>query len=223
MLYSYEGDDPGRLIAATGPGGAQYAYGADGAVTQSGALHHFGTLADATPRDVTLAAGAADGSTLAIRASELASANGRVLLRVAVDGPVPAGLTLSGMDPLQTERSGGVTTALFAVETSGLFSLQMTAGGAGDYRVAITAAGDLDGDGAVNGVDLGSQDAAPTDINGDCAANAADRALLLQNFGLLPNAAPIITPLAQKTYADLALEIPLADMSRDAEGYPIFY
>ncbi len=223
MLYAYEAGAAGRLIAATGTGGAQYSYAADGSVSTTAASHHFGTLAEAAPRSIALAAGAVDGSTLAVRASELASANGRIILRVEIDGPAPAALRLSGIDPLTTERVGTATVALFAVETSGLHSLQLTGGDAGTYRIAITAAGDLDGDGAVNGTDLGAQDASPTDINGDGKADAADRALLLQNFGLLPNAAPVLTPQAQKTYSDLAIEIPLVEMASDAEGDPIFF
>ncbi|MDX1785187.1 MAG: hypothetical protein R3210_03590, partial [Roseovarius sp.] len=223
MLYAYEAGAGGRLIAATGPEGAHYRYDADGSVTVSTAMHHFGTLAEAAPRSVVLSAGESDGSTLAIRTSELESASGRILLRVAIDGPAPAGLTLSGMEPESVERSGGTTVALFAVEASGLFGLELTGGAAGTYRIAISAAGDLNGDGAVNGTDLGAQDTAPTDINGDGVADAADRALLLQNFGLLPNSAPVLTPQAQKTYTDLAIDIPLAQMAEDAEGDPIFY
>ncbi|WP_415233615.1 putative Ig domain-containing protein, partial [Pseudorhodobacter sp.] len=223
VLYGYEGTGAGRLIAATGPDAASYAYNSDGSMQTSAGGHHFGVLATAAPFDATLPANGSATATLSIRDSELATVGGRILLRVQADGPGAATLRLNGQEPLSIHQIGGQSVVIFAVDSAGLQVVTMAAAVAGDYRLQVTAAGDLTADGSVNGADLAGFELVAVDINGDGAANARDHALMMQNFGLLANSAPVITPQARKTYADLAIRIDLGTMTADAEGDAIFY
>ncbi|MDN5786793.1 putative Ig domain-containing protein, partial [Pseudorhodobacter sp.] len=223
VLYGYEATAAGRLLAVTGPNAASYSYRADGTVQTVAGGHHFGVLAGATAFDTSLVANGSATATIYLRDSEIATAGGRVLLRVEATGPGAATLRLNGQEPLSVSQTTGRSVAIFAVETAGLHVVTMAAAIAGGYRLQVAAAGDVNSDGTVDGTDLAAFDLTASDINGDGVANARDRALLMQNFGLLANSAPVITPQTRKTYADLAIRIDLGTMAADAEGDAIFF
>lgn len=221
--FAYEAESAGRLLAISGRDALTVGYAADGTAETGSVAAHFTSIIDADiPAALTATPEAEQAVTLTLRDSELASASGQILLMAEVSGTVdPASMMLNGRTPVGLAQSGGVTRAVFLVETAGL--QRLTLSGDGVLGVSFRAAGDLDGDGAVGSTDLAMFDATAVDIDGDSDADARDRALLLANFGLMPNTAPTITLGDQKTYEDLTVEIPLLDAATDAEGDPIFF
>nr|WP_322865701.1 CARDB domain-containing protein [Aquicoccus sp. G2-2]MEA1112959.1 CARDB domain-containing protein [Aquicoccus sp. G2-2] len=235
LLY----DDFGRLSFVGGPGQAVpdlYGYDENGlsiaegrlaGVWQEGASgplnHSFGGIVENSDWSVTLGAGQSRTASFMLRESELESAGGRVLISVRMSAP-GGNLRLDGEAPVSLKTgSDGAQTAIFAVQSAGLHLLVLEADSAVTLNLNLTATGDLDGDGDVSSADRAAYEAAARDIDGDGAINATDRALLLQNYGLRANRAPVLTPVAQKTYADLAIAVSLAEMAGDPEGDPVFF
>lgn len=100
---------------------------------------------------------------------------------------------------------------------------------AGGYRVRLTVAGDVDGNGTVDGVDgqlltaaLGSQTGGATynsaaDLNRDGRVDGADMQLQAGNFGFAANRAPVLTTRNILTHVDLPLVAGLDQLVSDPE------
>ncbi len=149
----------------------------------------------------TLPAGGTQDYSFSLSDAEVESTNaGAVILRVVVTSSAftPATPNVAGLQPVAQYVSGGQTIALFEISQGGTYLLGIraaTGGGQGTYKVSVDVAGDLNGDGLVNGVDsqllaaaFGSSAGSPSysfaaDLDGNGVINAADRELLDFNYG----------------------------------------
>ncbi|MCB1493932.1 MAG: Ig-like domain-containing protein, partial [Rhodobiaceae bacterium] len=223
--YGY--DKQGRLQLLSGKETGLVDWSDENAAVLSGDVISLGTLQTAAAAGVQQATpgqGQSAFASISVRDSELASGAGHIIVGLRLSGPVDtAGLKLDGFPPLALATDGGEITALFLVERSGLLALEIPANADGPIDFAVFSAGDLDEDGEIGSLDLGQFDATPVDIDGDGDADNSDRAILLQNYGLLLNNPPSLTVDVEKTYQDLNLSIDLMSMAGDAEGDPIFF
>ncbi|TVS20372.1 MAG: hypothetical protein EA424_04310, partial [Planctomycetaceae bacterium] len=179
-----------------------------------------------------------DWYTFSIRGSEIRSTQqGIVLLGVVVDAPGGGTFTpeIAGLTPVSLHTEGGRTVALFAVTEPGLKLLQIRGTEPGSYSLELFIAGDVDGDGLVDGVDSALQTAAlgsvlgesayliGADANRDGVINAADVQLLGGNFGFVANRPPSVLGASFRTYEDLEITIPLDDLAFDPEDDPLYF
>src|SRR5690606_5154696 len=246
----YEYDDAGRLTAvrdlATGAGvrygyvdgrlaieipsdgeGRRIDYAADGSVTTSVVRDDLGSAAAFTgkPFAGTLpAAGGSDSYAFTVRASEIAGMeSGALILRVATTGDaIPE---IAGLTAIASSVSGGQRVTLFALREAGLHELIVT--GAGAYGVEMRIAGDINGDGKVDGVDSAAVIAAlaGADVDGDGVVDATDTQLVAANYGFRANQAPVIADAidAVKTHVDLSAWIDLGKVATDPDGDRLYY
>ena len=203
--YGY--DKQGRLQLLSGKETGLVDWSDENAAVLSGDVISLGTLQTAAAAGVQQATpgqGQSAFASISVRDSELASGAGHIIVGLRLSGPVDtAGLKLDGFPPLALATDGGEITALFLVERSGLLALEIPANADGPIDFAVFSAGDLDEDGEIGSLDLGQFDATPVDIDGDGDADNSDRAILLQNYGLLLNNPPSLTVDVEKTYQDL--------------------
>ncbi|OYU20118.1 MAG: hypothetical protein CFE34_01980, partial [Rhodobacteraceae bacterium PARR1] len=152
------------------------------------------------------------------------AAGGRLILRVATDaaGAVPV---ITGAQLLSQRSGPGGNVALYSFTTGGLHRLDI--GGTGAFTLTLGLGGDLNADGAVDGLDsdLLRLAGAGTDIDGNGAVNAQDRQVLNVNFGIRRNAAPTVAANLPVlfTHVDLAQLVTLSDVARDPDGDPVFF
>jgi YD repeat-containing protein len=246
--YGYDPAVPHRLTAAvdaTGTGTAVvYASGAIPTTApiagNLGAAVSF--LGQAFPG--TLAAGAADRYAFSIRASEVASTpHGELFVRVVVLGDAggvqPAVPEIAGLTPRSTFAAAGRAEALFAVTREGLYAVTVgsIAGTSGGYTLQVQIAGDINGDGTVDGLDTGLMAAAQgsregdagyllaADLDGNGVIESADSLILARNYGFRANAAPQANPDLEPvlTHVDLGVRIPLDSALIDLDGDSIVF
>src|SRR5262249_48631216 len=142
---------------------------------------------------------------------ELAStATGHVFLRVEVHGTdgtfLPALPVIAGLTPLETHTGNGRANALFEVDGQGLLLLEVSGANAttaGSFELTLNVAGDINGDGKVDGVDSGlladafgtaagdAQYNAAADLDGDGRVDLTDRLLLAADFGFVAHQAQV--------------------------------
>ncbi|KPJ75957.1 MAG: hypothetical protein AMJ54_13385, partial [Deltaproteobacteria bacterium SG8_13] len=231
--YAY---DQGLLVAAVAVGGQgqSISYAADGTVTVDALDADLGGAAQFTGQIQAgnLVSGETDVYAFSIRQSEIdATTAGRLTIRVAVTadpGLDAADPVVSGLTPLSVERFGDTTTALFAVEHEGLYRLNITGTtGSGSYQLALSAGGDVNLDGRVDGVDsaLVQAAAAGTDVTGDGVTDAADRQVMYANYGFLQNQGPQLAATLPTvlTHQDLPVKVDLGDIAADPDGDDVFY
>ncbi|MDH4177677.1 MAG: putative Ig domain-containing protein, partial [Thermoleophilia bacterium] len=255
LVYQYDGDgrlaavrnlsdgsgsrfayEDGRLAArvVVGGQGESIAYAADGSVTVEPLDADLGGAAQFTGNTVAgdLAASETDVCAFSVRESEIAAAAGDALIvRVALTaspGLVLDDPAVSGLAPLSVERDGDAVTALFAVEREGLYRLRVAAAsGTGGYQLALSAGGDVNLDGRVDGADSALvQSAAPgSDVTGDGAIDAADRQVLFANYGFHQNLGPQLaaTMPSVLTHEDLPVLVDLHQVAADPDGDAVYY
>ncbi len=232
--YTYE---DARLIGSVriGGSGESIVYNADGSVTAQAVTADLGGLAQFTGDATAGAVGAGETDTyvFSVRASEIAATSaGQLILRMELDATAPLVLdapTVRGMTPLSVERLGSRIVALFGFETEGLYQLSIggTGGSAGNYTLRMSAAGDLDFDGDVDGFDSAQLNvvAPGSDITGDGATDGADRSVFFSNFGFAQNQGPIVatTLPAVLTHEELPVMVELASIAADPNGDSVFF
>ena len=169
----------------------------------------------------TLAAGATDLFSFRLDQAELNStATGSVLLRVVVQGTdgtfIPATPTIAGLQPLLVTKRGTIVVALFQIDKPGLYVVSAagaTAATAGKYSINVTVAGDINGDGNVDGNDSallasamgstagGANYTLAADINGDGKVDQQDAVILAGDYGFnATTAAAANTPPARPVF-----------------------
>ncbi len=220
--YGYDLSVPHLLVSAVRSNGDSVLI-QPGTTTSSFIQRDLGSPAEfsGTTINNTLAAGTTNLFSFRFDQSELDStATGTVILRVLVQGTdgvfVPGVPTIAGVSPSSVNVRGSIVVALFDISQPGLYVV--TISGAkptttGNYSLNLTVAGDLNGDGFVNGTDsalltaaLGSTAGSSNyslaaDINGDGVVNAADTLLLDADFGFHATPAPTLTtPPAQPAF-----------------------
>src|SRR5262249_25038185 len=105
----------------------------------------------------------------------------------------------------------------------------------GAYTLHLFVAGDVDGNGTVDGLDAAQLNAAlgahagqpgylaAADVNRDGAIDAADAHLLAGDYGFHANRPPALAPGSANTHMDLAVTAPLAALATDPENDPLFF
>ncbi len=246
--YGYSLSEPHLLTAAVRSNGDSVQYTAAlgaGLTTPPTIAYIQRDLGDAaefsgTTITNTLAAGTANLFSFRLDQAELDStATGSILLRVLVQGSsgglVPATPTIAGLEPLSVNTQGATVVALFPISQPGLYVVSVTGGTAtmtGQYSLNVTVAGDLNGDGNVDGNDsallaaaLGSTAGSANyslaaDINGDGIVDQADEVILASDYGFHATTAAVpTTPPATPVFSlDFNSETPAgaALMTTDA-------
>jgi YD repeat-containing protein len=195
-------------------------------------------------RTGTLSAGGTDRYTLGLRSSELASTtSGEVYLGISVQATAgsalqPAVPALAGLTPLVSRTTAHGAFALYAITQSGLELLQLSGANgttAGDYTVHLFVAGDVNGDGTVDGQDgqllaaaLGTSIGQPgylasADANQDGVINATDDQLLSADLGFLASPPPVATSGQFLTHQGLAVTVDLSTLATDPLGDPLYF
>ncbi|MFH1842062.1 MAG: Ig-like domain-containing protein, partial [bacterium] len=231
--YAY---DQGLLVAAVAVGGQgqSISYAADGTVTVDVLDADLGGAAQFTGQTQAgdLVSGETDVYAFSIRQSEIdATTAGHLIVRVAITADPGLGVadpTVSGLTPLSVERFGDTTTALFAVEHEGLYRLSVAgASGSGSYQLALSAGGDVNLDGRVDGVDSAIVQSAGvgSDVTGDGVTDASDRQVMYANYGFLQNQGPQLAATLPSvlTHQDLPVKVDLDEIATDPDGDNIFY
>lgn len=237
IVYDY--DEAGNLVGARNLAlgdSVRYGYGESGLNLIAGdtgeAVSYFETpVVKAIEEDLgtasafvgrTITGNGNDLYSFALRESEINStASGLVLLGVDIgSNEVPV---IEGLTPVSSTNG----FALFAVEKEGLNLLSVS----GDYELQLAIAGDVNGDGKVNGVDSqllidaidNSNYATNLDLNRDGVLNATDVQILGSNYGFTANRAPVVEGTQALTHEDLSVEIPLKDLAEDPEGDGVYF
>ncbi len=169
----------------------------------------------------TLTAGATNLFSFRFDQSELDSTpTGTVILRVVVQGTdgifVPGVPAIAGVSPASVNVRGSIVVVLFDISQPGLYVVTVSGAKpttAGNYSLNLSVAGDINGDGFVDGADSALLAAAmntsagssgyslAADINGDGVVNASDTLLLDGDFGFHATPAPTLTtPPAQPAF-----------------------
>ncbi len=161
--------------------------------------------------------GTATSIAFAVRESELASsiktpgAQGAVIVAVQLTSTDPTaslalGTTLNSNTGtlLGTYQQGNTRTYLLRITQAGMQLLNVTGAANAQASLAISLAGDLNGDGQVT---------------------TADRQVLFANTGWRANRAPVTatTLPSLSTHTDLAAHIQLGQIAQDNEGDPVFW
>ena len=248
--YGYESELPHRLRVITGgTGGTGSEVIEYGAIAQSTpVLADLGTPMDFQGQTQTevLAAGESHRYSFSVLGSELAStATGTVLVRATV---APNSRKLAGA---RRSTTGRAVAAEFPIRRRGPRRCSRSRGqdsscwtsspahplSTGEYQFEVGVAGDINFDGAVDGLDsqiladaqgtrrgdVGYVPAA--DLDGSGLIDAADTRLLMQNYGFIANLEPCIQlPLPSPvTHLDLSLAIDLSSVALDPDGDPVWY
>jgi len=194
----------------------------------------------------TLAASQTHHYFFSIQASELAStATGAVLVRATVAAAhgsllLPAAVEIEGLTPLGNYADGTRLSSVFEIRREGMYLLRVAGADpqtAGAYQLELAIVGDVNDDGAVDGLDSqivtgaeGTQPGDPAylpaaDLDGSGVVDQGDVLLLMWNYGFTANRAPHLqTPQpTASTHVDLSLGVSVASSAIDPDGDAIAY
>ncbi len=220
--YGYSLSDPHLLVAAVRSNGNSVVI-APGTATTAYIDGDLGGPAQFSGQTVNfdMTAGVTDRFAFRFDQAELNStATGSVILRVVVEGTagsyVPGIPTIAGLTPRSVEVVGNQVVALFAIDQPGLYVVALTGAtptAVGAYTLNLSVAGDLNGDGNVDGNDSALFAAAlgsavgqsnynfAADLNGDGKVDGADQVLLDSDYGFHATTATVPTAPARPTFA----------------------
>ncbi|WP_353955672.1 putative Ig domain-containing protein [uncultured Sphingobium sp.] len=206
--------------------GKRIVYAPDGTVATEAIVADLATPAKFTGQTISgdLGAGGAASFAFTLRETELEGLpNAFVILRVETTGSVTP--QIAGLSPLASAQAGGKVVTLFALSTSGLHELRIA--GSGAYAFEMRAAGDINGDAKVDGLDSAAVVAAlaGSDISGDGVTNATDTQIVAANYGFRANQSPLIAPTipTEKTHVDLQRYVDLTKLATDPDGDRLYF
>ncbi len=218
--YGYDPSIPHLLTAAVRSNGNSVVM-QPGTLTTAYIQRDLGGPAqfDGTTTNNTLAAGSTDRLAFEFDRAELSStATGSVLLRVQVvgsDGLVPGTPAIAGLTPSSVNTRGTTVVALFPIDQPGLYVVAVsgaTAATTGNYALNLTVAGDLNGDGNVDGNDSallatamgssagGANYSPAADINGDGKVDDQDAVIMASDYGFHATTASAAASPAQPAF-----------------------
>jgi YD repeat-containing protein len=198
----------------------------------------------ASDRGGALAAGGTDRYAFSLQPSEIRSTASEALyLGISVQAAAgsalqPAIPSIAGLTPLVSRVSTQGAFALYAISRDGLELLELSgANGAtsGGYTLHLFVAGDVNGDGKVDGYDgqllaaaLGTSVGqsgylAGADANQDGVIDATDAQLLSSDLGFQANQPPVVTAGQALTHQDLAVSVDLATLATDPEDDRVYF
>jgi len=245
--YAYDTGDAHLLRVVVAPSGSEaISYGQTARIDPVQA--DLGSSVAFTGRVIneSMEAGETHRYAFTIRGSELRTLEtGTVLVRATVK-PAPGSSFSPGMPgidglvPLITRLDGDHATSIFRIARESLFLLQITgqdASTAGQYELELGIAGDVDGNGVVDGIDNQHLDAAQgsrrgeagydpaADIDGDGEVSAADMLLLMRNYGFVRNGPPTVAAQLPvlTTHVDLSTAVDLSAVASDPDGDRVTY
>ncbi|MHB8955464.1 MAG: putative Ig domain-containing protein [Pirellulaceae bacterium] len=245
--YGYDLLEPHRLTLAVRSGGDGDAILYGNVPTAVPLQSHLGGVGLLAGRETTsqLTAAAVDRYSLGLQPSELASvATGQVLVRAILatqaGGPSMEVPQIAGLPTVSSFTSDHRVEALWAITRSGLQQLLVQgidAAANGSYTLQITVAGDINADGLVDGLDSLLLDAAfgsvmgeaaydpAADLDGNGVIAAADRQILIANYGFTANRAPFVAaPIDDVlTHEALRVVIDVHNLATDPDGDRLFY
>ena len=185
----------------------------------------------------TLPAQSVDRSAFVMTSAELnQTATGQLTLGIAVHGTngfQPAAASVSGAMTALSRVAAGMSISLVTLPVAGIHTLAVLgvdANTAGNYEATIYLPGDVNQDGAVDGLDrtrfeqaLGSVQGQPqylqsadADRDGDVDLN--DAVWLDQNFGFVANRAPQVASHTVRTHVDVPVVVELGGLATDPDG-----
>ncbi|MBI3348492.1 MAG: putative Ig domain-containing protein, partial [Burkholderiales bacterium] len=240
--YGYANPAAHLLTLATAPGSSGQAIAYGDTVSVRAVDGDLGAALSYLSHDTqgTLAAGGEALYSLAVRASEVQlPQGGAFLLGVRVQATsgalAPAMPVIDGAIPVVSGSDADGAFAIFRITADGLKTLRIAGSGAGDFRLSLFAAGDVNGDSRVDGSDAAALMAArgtrageagflrSADINRDGQVNATDAQLLFANLGFAPNQGPTVGAGSGLTHVDLLTQVPVASFLSDPEGDPLSF
>ena len=242
VRYAYADPDSHRLTLLTGAGAGQTVeYGST--VTTRTIAGDLGAALNYLSREFSgsLAAGATDLYTFAVRPSEIAlPQGGAALIGVVIEATggstlAPAVPTIDGLTAVASRAEGNRAFALYRIDEAGLKTLRVGSTGAGAYTMRLFAAGDADADGKVDGIDAGMVAAArgkqagdagfvaAADANFDGLIDATDSQLMFANLGYAPNQGPSVGAGTGFTHVELETAINVSAFLTDPEGDPLTF
>ena len=143
---------------------------------------------------------------------------------------------IDGLTPLSQTTDASGYHALYAIDASGLQRLRVAASsGAGAYTLDVFVVGDIDGDGAVGGLDEQALQAAfgtqkgqagynpAADLNRDGTIDAADAELLGANYGFHAVPPPSASDFTALTHVSLPVVLNLDAYATDPTGEPLSF
>jgi YD repeat-containing protein len=237
--YAYAADDAHRLSLVVAPDAQPSAvirYAPNPLVEPITAnLGGAFQFSSSTPTG-SLAAGNVDRYAFVLRDSELQSTKSkRLLIGASVQdsgGFQPGVPTIAGHAPVTSRLTNDSAFALFALDRAGFQVLELAGRDAlasGGYTLCLFVAGELSGDGLVDGQDseqlvsaLGST-AGDADLDQSGTVDAADVQILAGNFGFVANRPPLVTNGSAKTHQDLGVRVALAGLASDPDGDPVYF
>src|SRR5664280_291310 len=178
---------------------------------------------------------------IVIGADELAtSQTGKVTLEVEVDGNgwQPAAASVRGLQVGFSQTTGDTSYALFTFDAPGPYVIEFAAAlgaKAAAFSYKVTLAGDINGDGIVDGADQALLNAAlgthtgdagflaVADWNHDGVIDAKDGVYIGASFGFIANRAPVATAGAVTTPQGQPVSIDLSQFATDPDGNPLAF